>query len=298
MWDAYFDGLKEDIKSRRDRGKDLSIMSMPSLDKDIWGIQKKKLTIIGARPSQGKSALLRAMTLDFIRQRKNTMVFSWEETKDGFVENLLSLYGLVNNFDIVTGNFGTEKHTEAINGLKNILIKNNLHIIERRGRTVGDFERLVRQAKNLDCVMVDYLQLIDTSGYNSEKQAYDEFLKTARSLSQELGFSIVVASQINRATIQNKQVTPPMMNELKGSGVLEEHADLIFLLHWDYFYNRNDISTKNDYKIIVAKNKQTGRTFIKDCFFYPEYFKISETPLEGEHKEYSPHEKEDNPLGC
>jgi len=286
MWNDFLDSLSGDIKSRRDRGKELSITSMPHLDNDIWGIQKQKLTIVGARPSQGKSAFIRALTLDFIRQNKNVMVFSWEETKKGFIENLLSLYGLLNNFDIVTGKVDHKKQDNAVNGLKNILMKNNLHIVESRGRTVADFERLVRKPNNLDCVVVDYLQLIDTSSFGSEKQAYDEFLKKARSLAQELNFAIIIASQINRSTIQNKQVAPPMMNELKGSGVLEEHADLVFLLHWPYSYDRKDPTKENDYNIIVAKNKQTGRTFMKECYFYAKYFKISEVPLEGEHREY------------
>jgi len=72
-----------------------------------------------------------------------------------------------------------------------------------------------------------------------------------------------------------------------NSGSLEEHSDLVFLLHWDWFYNRDDSTKKNDYSIIVAKNKQTGKTFKHDCYFYPQYFKISEVPLEGEHTEYA-----------
>ena len=286
-WDTFMDGLKVRAKERRDRGKELSIMSMPQLDHSIWGIQKQKLCIVGARPSNGKSAFMRQMTLDFIMQGKNVLFFSWEETKENFIENLVSLYGLVDNFTLVKGEIDTPKHEEAYNGIRNILIKEHLHIIETRGRTVNDFERLCRQPKRVDCVMVDYIQLASSEGYGSERQAYDEFIKKARELAKELDCAVVVASQINRTTVQNKQVTPPMLQELKGSGVLEEHGDLVFLLHHDYFYKREDETKKNDYMLIVAKNKQTGRTFIHDCFFYPQYFKLSEQPLESEHKFYS-----------
>jgi len=215
-WGKFVDGLQKGVKERRDRGKELSVMSLPHLDDAIWGIQKRKLAIIGARPSNGKSALMRQMTLDFIMQNKNVLFFSFEETKENFIENLVSLYGMINNFDLVKGEVDTPKHNDAFNGIKNILIKEHLHIIETRGRTINDFERLVRQCKNVDCVMIDYIQLISSKGFGSEKQAYDEFIKKARELAKEIGCAVIIASQINRTTIQNKQVKPPMLQELKG----------------------------------------------------------------------------------
>lgn len=86
-----------------------------------------------------------------------------------------------------------------------------------------------------------------------------------------------------------------------NTGVAEEHGDVILLLHWDWSHNRDKDyrgreADMHRYLIIVAKNKQTGKTGFHEVYWYPEYFKLSETPLEGEHKEYTNDGKERNPF--
>lgn len=216
-WGGLVDGMFTDIQSRRDRGKELSMMSLPRLDDMIWGLKRKKLTVIGARPSQGKSSLLAQIALDLIQADKKVVYFSWEETPEGLTQRMLNNYGKVDNFLTQSGQFGRkEKDHKAVAGLKNILMKNNLNIIGKRGRTLADFKRLIEQHKQVDCVVVDYIQLIDKKGSSTAKDAYDEFIQEARELAKERNCAMLIASQINRATVQNKQVTPPMMNELKG----------------------------------------------------------------------------------
>ena len=287
-WGSVADNVFGDIQSRRNKGKEISIMSMPFLDDMVWGLKRKKLTVIGARPSQGKSSLLAQIALDLIQADKKVLYFSWEETKEGLTQRMLNNYGKVDNFLTQSGRFGRkDEDKRAMAGLKNILMKDNLSIVSKRGRTVDDFKRVIGMCKHIDCIIVDYIQLIDKKGYGIAKEAYDEFVQEAREVAKERNCAMVIASQINRNTVQNKMVTPPMMNKLKGSGVIEEHADMIMLLHWDYFYNREDASTKNDYLIIIAKNKD-GKTGLHKCYYYPQYYKMSEVMIEGEHIEYTP----------
>jgi replicative DNA helicase len=287
-WGNIVDNMFSEIQARRDRGKELSIVSLPLLDDMLWGLKRKKLTVIGARPSQGKSSLLAQIALDLIQADKKVLYFSWEETEEGLTQRMLNNYAKVDNMLTQSGRFGRKDGDHnAVAGLKNILMKNNLHIIPKRGRTVGDFERIVRMPSQVDCVIVDYIQLIDKKGHRQAKEAYDEFVQAARELGKERNCAVLIASQINRTTVQNKQVTPPMMNELKGSGVIEEHADMIMLLHWDYFYNRDDDTKRNDYMVIVAKNKD-GRTGLHKCYYYPQFYKVSEVPIESEHTFYKP----------
>lgn len=237
MWDSFIDGLKDTIHSRKGKPPELSINSLPQLNSMLWGIQKEKLTIIAARPSQGKSAFIRQITLDMVRSQKNGIVFSWEETKENFMQNLASSYGLVKNFDMVTGNIG-EKHEQSLIGLKRLLSNANLAIIESRGKTVDDFVRLVQKPKKLDYVIVDYINLVKSKG-SSDKEALDEFIHTARELAKDRYYNmredefapqrakrgitderypcaVILACQINRGTVISKQVTPPLMSEIKG----------------------------------------------------------------------------------
>jgi len=314
VWKKEIEELRKDIHDRKGKPPELSLFSMPKLNHALWGIQKGKLTVISARPSNGKSVIVRQIVLDLLRNQKNVLLFSWEETKKGFLQNLACLYGLAQNFDMVTGHID-QTHEDALDGLSQLLTNSNLHVVETRGKTAGDFKRLVRSAKVLDCVIVDYANLVKKDGHRSQKEAIDEFILLARELAKDRYFDIrgssakdkeerekynvpdhpvpcamILASQIGRPQMADRKVPMPMLSDIKESGVFEEHADVVMLLHWEYHNKRDDPSIKNDYVIIVAKNKQTGKTFMHKCFFYPEFFKVSETPLDGYHKEYTPNE--------
>ena len=86
-------------------------------------------------------------------------------------------------------------------------------------------------------------------------------------------FAAVICSQVNR-TSQETDEKSPKLHQLKGTGKLEEAADIVFLLHWPYFYDRKE-ETKNKFQIYVAKNKlgQTGRLNI---FYHPQFYRFSE----------------------
>ena len=47
--------LIKDI-AKRNKTPEIQITLLPKLNDHIWGIRKRKLTVIGARPSNGKSA--------------------------------------------------------------------------------------------------------------------------------------------------------------------------------------------------------------------------------------------------
>ncbi len=79
----------------------------------------------------------------------------------------------------------------------------------------------------------------------------------------------------------------PETNCFVANGVLvhnslEEAADLVFLLHWNYQYTKKEIE-KNDYDILVAKNRN-GKTGAHKLHYSPEYYKFSEVPEEQEEK--------------
>lgn len=284
------DGTLDRIRARKNTPKDLSISSLPQLDDMLWGIPKGELTIIGARPSNGKTSLAYNILLDLLQQRKNILFFSWDDTKDSMIKRLISLYGLVDNELIKRGNFGSkESDHKAIAGLKNILIKEHLSVIDTRGRTADAFRRLCEKPTKLDCVFVDYLQLVKTQGYPTEKAAFDGFLKVAKDISRERGCGMVILSQINRsgaALDKDRKVYPPMMHELKGSGDCEQDAKVVLLLHWDWFYTKDETAF-HEYKIKIEKNKDS-RTGVISAFYYPQYYKISEVPLDGHYTDYVP----------
>ena len=294
-YDSLIDTVHKDITDRNGKPKELPIPCLPQLDDMLWGIPKGELTVMGGRPSMGKTAVVLNFMLDWLIMRKNVMFFSWDDSKESVIRRLISLYGMIDNNLLKKGKFGNlESDTKAINGLKNILIKEHFYISDKRGRTVNDFERLVNMPKKVDVVVVDYLQLADTKGYAQERLAFNEFLLKAKQVARERNCGMVILSQMTRDSAsldKNGRVRPPMMHELKGTGSCEQDASVVILLHWDWFYHKDDTLTPPwEYKLRVEKNKQ-GETGSVTCFYYGKYYKISATPMLNEHTVYTPNKE-------
>lgn len=283
-----FNTFASNIDKRYKRGKELSIKSLPKLDNFLWGIEKQKLVIVGARPSMGKSTLLMQMAYDFAESGKVVYFFSFEMTPQVCFNRLLSSQCEIDNKLIRTGEIVPEKakYIDKIDKFKGNLKNVKMPVIGQLGMRFKELLQIVEGLDTkVDCVVIDYIQMVKSAG-TSDKQAIDDYIKELRNLAVEKDFCILMGSQINRA-IKDSKDRFPTIEMLKGSGTLEEHSDMIMLLHWEYHYGGGD---KYQYWINIAKNRDGATGAFPNMYFYPQYYKICETPMEGEHNVYEPTE--------
>lgn len=84
----------------------------------------------------------------------------------------------------------------------------------------------------VDLIVVDYLQILDPPpGMDESKSAevIDANARALKKLAREIGCPVVLLSQFNRAgQLAGRK---PRIQDLKGSGGIESHADLVMVLH-------------------------------------------------------------------
>jgi replicative DNA helicase len=114
---------------------------------------------------------------------------------------------------------------------------------------------------------VDYLQEM-LVGIRRERQNTDELLtgitEGLKAVAKRLDVAVCCLSQMNRGA-ENRADHRPSMGELRGSGGIEQAADVIALLYREFQYKSDRTDLINQVEINIAKNRQgaTGSFSVK-----------------------------------
>jgi replicative DNA helicase len=246
------------------------------LDDLTCGLQKGEMAIIAARPSMGKTALVLNIAERIgIVDKQALAIFSLEMGRQQLAERFLCSYSGVDAQLVRKGMLDTEhyqKLVEACGAISEAPIfiddTSALSPLEMRAKT-----RRLKSAYNIQCVMIDYLQLmhLGTGRVESRQQEISTISRYLKSLARELDVPVVVLSQLNRAA-EGREGHRPRMSDLRESGSIEQDADVVMLLHREDYYHRGepDYEPNNKAEIIIAKqrNGPTGTvelTFRDKC---------------------------------
>jgi replicative DNA helicase len=194
------------------------------LDEKTSGLQKTDLIIVAARPSMGKTALCLTLAQNAaILERAVVAVFSLEMSKEQLVMRMLSSEARVDAHRFRTGYLTRDEWgrlAESIGTLSNARIfiddTPGISVLEMRAKC----RRLATEQKQIDLIVVDYLQLM-SGGKRSEsrQQEVSQISRELKGLAKELNVPIVALSQLSRAP-EARNPPRPMMSDLRESGCL------------------------------------------------------------------------------
>lgn len=239
----------------RPREPELAITSMPQLNRKIWGLRRGRLTIMAARTSHGKSALSLQVAKDLALSGKRVLYLSHEMTVEEMSERLFCSMEEVDNQVLLEGGFKTVAHKYAAWCGK--IQNTNLVLSDQVGKTWKEIDDLLEDMNpRPDVVFLDYIQAIKGAG-TMDVGVLDEYIKNFRTMAKRYNYAGVLVSQINRSGQTVKGDKSPEIHQLKGTGFLEEHADVIVLLFWPHLVDSSKPAA--EYWVHVAKNR-SGRT--------------------------------------
>lgn len=249
---------------------ELSILSMPKLNNKIWGIKRKKMTLIGARTSQGKSSMALHIGWDLAKQGHEVLFLSLEMCAEDLIERLFCNEYKIDNEHLLKGRFleFKDKFLEFEKMVETV----PFGISDCLGKDWADIDKQVSSMSTKPkVIIVDYVQAIKGQG-TMQKGAIDDYIIHFREMAVKHNFAGIICSQINR-TSQETENKEPQLHQLKGTGVLEEHSDVVILLHWEHKYK--ETADPNKYKLIVEKNRN-GRTGWIEIKFFPQYYRYED----------------------
>ena len=242
------------------------------LDMKINGLNKSDLLLVAARPAMGKSAFALNLGVNVAKKYKKTVaIFNLEMSREQLVMRLLASESFIDMQKLATGKLSEEEWGKLCMASA-ALSQTDIRIDDNPSVTVADINAKCRRLDNLGLVVIDYLQLMQGSGYgkgggDNRVTVVGEISRSLKIMAKELNIPVICLSQLSRA-VESRTDKRPILSDLRESGAIEQDADSVMFLYRDEYYNP-DTEDKGLAECIVAKNRHGETGTVKLQWFGP-----------------------------
>ncbi len=244
------------------------------LDDAIMGLNKGDLILIAARPGMGKTSIALNIAMHVGKHSGAAVaVFSLEMSKEQLVSRLLSGESLVDGQKLHTGELSADEW-RRVTAAASTLSSADIRVDDNPSLSVADMNAQCRRIDKLGLVVIDYLQLMQSSGsgrsYASESrtQVVSDISRMLKIMAKELNVPVICLSQLSRAN-EGRTNKRPMLSDLRESGAIEQDADIVIGLYRDGYYNP-EVENPNLAEAILLKNRH-GQVGTIPLMWLPEY---------------------------
>lgn len=251
-----------------------------NLDKLTGGFQRSDLILIAARPSMGKTAFVLNVAQHMaVRDKKSVAIFSLEMPKEQLAMRMMCAEGLIDSQRFRTGSMTTDEWRKLVDAADRLSGASmyiddtaNVNAIELRNKA-----RRISKEHGLDCVVIDYLQLMDGGAHSridNRQQQISDISRSLKALARELRVPVIALSQLSRGP-ESRTSRRPMLSDLRESGSLEQDADLVAFLYREDYYNP-ETDKKNITELNIAKNRN-GPTETVELYFHKNFTRFTDS---------------------
>lgn len=233
------------------------------LDKYMTGLNKSDLVLIGARPAMGKTSFALNIARNVaVQAKKKVVFFSLEMGKEQLAQRILSTEARVESQKMRTGELSDDDWQRIAQATVS-LNEAELYFDDTANITVPEMKARVRKMRDVDCVIIDYLQLMQgTKRTDSRVQEVSEITRSLKLMAKDLKIPVITCSQLSRSTEGRGKSHKPQLSDLRESGSIEQDADIVLMLYRESYYdeekNETVVTDENKAQVIVAKNRHGG----------------------------------------
>lgn len=241
------------------------------------GLKPGGLYLLAARPKMGKTTLAQNCAEHCaLVTGKPVAVFSFEMQPDELGDRMLSSIGDIDGERIRRGDLDDADWSNVTAAMRR-LRGAEIYVSRPRNARVEHVVAQTRRQharKPLGLVIIDYLQLMQTSGDN-RAQGIGDITRALKLMAGEIGVPVLLLSQLNRE-LEKRPDKRPTPADLRDSGAIEQDADAVIFIYRDEYYDRAS-RWKGTAEIIVAlqRNGPPGEVRAK---YRPERFRFENLP--------------------
>lgn len=252
---SYADSITNDQPQRIPTG-------LADVDSMIGGFERKKLTIIAARPSVGKSSLITSIA-DYVTARIDASgvhtdpvgVITLEMDDETIAGNLVAAHSHVSS-DRVRRRMATESQWQKISAAFEQLYGRPMYFVNAAGTLtqVAAWVRRLKKKYGVRLFFLDYLQLLGNPAAKNRQEEVASLSRGLKQLAKDEDVAIVALSALGRDP-EKRMDKRPHNSDLRESGAIEFDADLILLLYREEMHKPNDEELRGIAEIIISKNR-------------------------------------------
>ena len=278
--------VSEDIGKLRDCFCDQPIgvtTGFTELDKAIWGLQPAQLITVGGRPAMGKTGILVDIALQASTEAP-VGIFSLEMPYDRLQARMCANIADLNYRNVRSGETSDSEKDRFFAAAEELKLRDiyiddepsmlgiDQYWLKQRKMSIEktmDFKiKTLVKDKGCKVIMVDYLQLVTQvdKSIKDRRIIVGNITEQLRNYAKQYKFCLVLLCQLRRFDQaryggKNKVSPLPTLDDLKESGEIENHSDIVMLLHRPKYYddtaqiNLTGNTVENDALLMIRKNR-------------------------------------------
>jgi replicative DNA helicase len=228
---------------------------LETINAKTGGLHNSDLVILAGRPGMGKTALATNIAFNTARRflqdiedgiapeksaGAGVAFFSLEMSADQLATRILAENSGISSEALRMGKISQHDFRNLARAAAELETL-PLYIDDTPGLTIAALRtraRRLKRQKGIGFVVVDYLQLLQGAGKNSNDNRVQEISEISRglkTLAKELAVPVLALSQLSRA-VEQREDKRPQLSDLRESGSIEQDADMVWFVYREEYY--------------------------------------------------------------
>ena len=260
-------------------GIDYQSSGYSAIDNKARGLIRAGMTVLGGRPSQGKTSLARGIVRAQIFMGRNVFWYSKDQHEKQLFELEVATANHMSIDNYLAAGKDPRRREEIIGNAAPIIEAWKHHVaITGKSLDISELVALIQaqhQQRHFDLIVVDHMQLVSVKGVRNAYERVSAVSNALKSLAVDLEVSVLALAQLSRGAVQGQA---PTLEDLKNSGDIEQDADQVWLIHRPHYYAMRDGALPVDRetaRLVLAKAK-IGAIGTVDLEFTPKLAEFSD----------------------
>jgi replicative DNA helicase len=231
------------------------------LDELTGGLHGGDLLILAARPGVGKTSLAGCLACNVAGLGLPVAFVSLEMGRKGILARAAAMYAGVDLAGVRDRRLSDDERAAYVRAL-GWAHDQPIYVEDTPGLTMASIRSAVLRLRvelgALSLVVVDYLQLMRSSGKKERWLEVGDMSRELKQLARELDVPVLALSQLSRA-VEGRTSHVPMLSDLRESGNLEQDADIVLFIYRPELYEKTpENAGAAELHIAKHRNGSTG----------------------------------------